>query len=293
MMSNFTKGWKSCIPIIFITTLNILFSNTLLGKEIIQGDTAIVQTPDDSYYLSNKRERFPVFGIYKENYIVTGASTSEHRSFSKYTTDVRFQTSWALRISQLKKVDLLATYTQQGIWLAYQKSSPMKENVFNPSFVVYWYLNPKTDILFGIEHRSNGDIGVGSRSENLIYSSVIYSPVENWTFGTSAWLGYYQKVRGFQWFRYYGYCKAWAIYRTDDKRLSFSLLVNPSHLFRNYNIEFNSYYRLSDSGTFLPSIFIQYRQGYGETMTEFYRYSSHIRIGFSLELKNGYNSVVR
>ena len=51
-------------------------------------------------------------------------------------------------------------------------------------------------------------------------------------------------------------------------------------------------YRLSDKGTFLPSIFAQYRQGYCETLKNFNTYEAHFRVGFALELKHGYNSSI-
>ena len=215
--------------------------------------------PDDSYYEQESRQRFPVLGQFKEPYFITGIPTTS--SVNKHNADVRFQVSLALRVARIDNVDILGTYTETGVWNVYDTSSPLVENAFNPGFCIYWYVNPKLDMMFGGDHMSNGYVNERSRSVNTAYVGAVYSPYRNLSLGGKAWYGYYEHIPGL------------------------------TH-FKNYNLEFNLSYRLSNKGTFLPAVFAQYRQGYCETLLNFNKYESHVRVGFALELKHGYNSSI-
>ena len=253
--------------------------------------SAQVGTIGDEYYQTTQKQKFPAFGMFKENYVAGGQSFKTAQGNHHFS--VRYQTSWEVRLWRWEKVDLLATYTQSGIWMPFDKSSPIIETAFNPALVAYWYFSPEWDFYAGVQHRSNGEKGTFSRSENLAYIAAIYSLGEHWRFGGKLWAGYNQRVRGYDWWRYRGYCSAWATYKSLDNRFSITALVNPSHTFRNYNLEISSYYRIFDNGSFLLSIFAQYRQGYMETMAYFSKWENHLRVGFSLELANGSNISIR
>lgn len=247
--------------------------------------------PDDSYYEQESRQRFPVLGQFKETYFITGIPTTS--SVNKHNADVRFQVSLALRVARIDNVDILGTYTETGVWNVYDTSSPLVENAFNPGFCIYWYVNPKLDMMFGGDHMSNGYVNERSRSVNTAYVGAVYSPYRNLSLGGKAWYGYYEHIPGLtHYFIRRGYFQVWATFKALDNRLNFTALVNPTNTFKNYNLEFNLSYRLSNKGTFLPAVFAQYRQGYCETLLNFNKYESHVRVGFALELKHGYNSSI-
>ena len=253
----------------------------------------IAAIPDDSFYEQTQKQRFPVIGLFKETYFITGIPTNTS-SVDKHNADIRFQVSLALRIARAGNVDILGTYTETGVWNVYDTSSPLVENAFNPGLCVYWFADPQWDFMFGISHQSNGYINNDSRSVNTAYASAIYSPVEQLKLGARLWYGYYEHIPGLpHYFKRRGFGEVWATYRAMDNRLNITAAVNPSNTFKNYNLEFNLSYRLSQKGTFLPSVFAQYRQGYCETLKNFNTYEAHFRIGFSLELKHGYNSSIR
>ncbi len=249
--------------------------------------------PDESFYEQTQRQRFPVFGQFRETYFITGIPANT-TNVDKHNADVRFQVSLALRLARFGNVDLLGNYTETGVWNVYDKSSPLVENAFSPGLCAYWYVNPKLDLLMGISHKSNGYINERSRSINTAYVEAIYSPVKELMVGGKAWYGYYEHVPGLpHFFKKRGFFQVWATAKALDNRLNFTALVNPSNSFKNCNLEFNLSYRLSEKGSFLPSLFIQYRSGYCETLVNFYKYESHIRAGFAMELKHGYNSSIR
>ena len=241
---------------------------------------------DEPYYDSPQKEKLPLFGLFRETYAATGFSPMH--DLNKHTADVRIQLSLALRLWRMSDdVDLLGTYTQKCIWNAYDVSSPLLETSYNPGVAIAWYLNPKVDMIFEFGHESNGKINNDSRSINLFSAQAIYTPQKNLQFGGKVWYGWCERTDGQKKFmRYRGVMQGWATVRTSDNRLSFTASVNPSHWFRNYNWEFSAYYRLSNKGSFLPSLFVQYRMGYVETLLEYWRYQSFIRAGFALELKH-------
>ena len=262
MIVFYMKRFLSFLFVVFLTA----------GYACAQDPAAI---PDDSFYEQTQRQRFPVFGMFKETYFVTGipANTS---SIDKHNADVRFQVSLALRVARIDNVDILGTYTETGVWHVYDTSSPLVENAFNPGLCVYWYVNPKLDMMFGGDHMSNGYINERSRSVNKAFVGAIYSPDEHLSLGGKVWYGYYEHIPGLtHYFIRRGYMAAWATYKAFGNRLNFTALVNPSNKFKNYNLEFNLSYRLSDKGTFLPAVFAQFRSGYCETLLNFNKYESH------------------
>lgn len=272
---------------------NLLFLPSRLSANISVPDTlAAAGIPDDSFYENTQRQRFPVFGQFRETYFVTGIPT-DGSDVNKHNADVRFQVSLALRIARIDNVDILGYYTETGVWNVYDKSSPLVENAFNPGLCAYWYVNPHLDLLFGISHQSNGYVNERSRSVNTAFAEALYSPEKHLTLGGKLWYGYYEHIPGLpHFFKRRGFCDLWATYKAFENRLNITALVNPSNKFKNYNLELNLSYRLSNKGAFLPAVFLQYRQGYCETLLNFNKYESHIRAGFALELKHGYNSSI-
>ena len=273
--------------------LLVLLCMVYAASNVLAQNTEMAAIPDDSFYEQTQKQRFPVFGFFKETYFITGIPTNTS-AVDKHNADIRFQVSLALRIARAGNVDILGTYTENGVWNVYDTSSPLVENAFNPGLCVYWFSDPKWDFMFGISHQSNGYINNDSRSINTAYAGAIYSPVEQLKLGGKVWYGYYEHIPGLpHYFKRRGFGEIWATYRALNNRLNITAAVNPSNRFKNFNLEFNLSYRLSEKGTFLPSVFAQYRQGYCETLVNFYKYEAHFRVGFSLELKHGYNSSIR
>ncbi len=230
---------------------------------------------------SPEKSQYPVIGMWKQNYLVTGFATNQ--PVSQYSSDVKFQLSLALRLWSIKgKVDIFATYTQRSIWDIYQESCPFRETAFNPGFWVAWQVNPKVRMLFAVEHESNGNGGELSRSFNYITTACLYEPFENWRFGGRAWYGYYDRKTISRYFHYRGVMQLWATYHTRNDRFSATVLVNPTVTFTRFNIQAEASWRMAKRDDWIPSLFVQYCYGYGETMIDYNRRSSKIRIGISL-----------
>ena len=230
-----------------------------------------------------QKSQYPVLGLWRNGYFATGIATN--KPVSKYTSDVKFQLSLALRLWSIKqKVDIFATYSQRSIWDIYQKSCPFRETLYSPGLWVAWQTSNQVRLLFGIEHESNGLSGELSRSLNYATAACLYEPLENWRFGARLWYGYFYHDEDIYqgYFRYRGVMQAWATFHTRNERLQVSALVNPTITFAKYNLQVEASWRLAKRGDWLPSLFVQYCYGYGETMIDYNLRSSKIRIGISL-----------
>lgn len=228
------------------------------------------------------RSQYPVLGLWKQNYIATGFATN--KPVSQYSSDVKFQLSLALRLWSINgKVDFLATYSQRSIWDIYQKSCPFRETAYNPGFWVAWQTNEKVRLLFGIEHESNGLNDTTSRSFNYATAACLYEALPRWRFGARAWYGYYDRDNISRYFRYRGVMQVWGTFHTLNDRFSITALVNPTVTFAKYNIQAEASWKMAKRGDWLPCLFVQYCYGYGETMIDYNRRASKIRIGISLK----------
>ena len=235
--------------------------------------------------LSTLKSQYPAIGLWKDSYFATGFATNQR--VSQYSSDVKFQLSLAARLWSIKgKVDFLATYSQRSIWDVYQKSCPFRETAYNPGFWVSWQTADKVRLLFGVEHESNGLGLEGGQSRSFNYATVacLYEPFNHWRFGARAWYGYFfhDEAINQSYFRYRGVMQLWGTFHTLNDRLAVTALVNPTVTFAKYNLKLEASWRMSKRDDWIPSLFVQYCYGYGETMIDYNRQSSKIRIGVSL-----------
>ena len=231
------------------------------------------------------KSEYPALGMWKNGYFATGVATNQ--PISKYSSDVKFQLSLALRLWNIKeKVDIFATYTQRSVWDVYQQSCPFRETAYNPGLWVAWRTGEKTRLLFGVEHESNGLGLEGGKSRSFNYATVacLYEPFENWRFGARAWYGYFFHDEDINqsYFRYRGVMQLWGTFHTRDERLQVTALVNPTVTFSKYNVQLEASWRMAKRGDWIPSLFVQYSYGYGDTMIDYNRRSTKVRIGISL-----------
>lgn len=228
-----------------------------------------------------RKSRYPTFGMWRNSYFTTGISTNQ--AISQYSADAKFQVSLAVRLWNIKgKADIFFTYTQHSVWDIYQESCPFRESAYNPGVWAIWQVSNKTRLFFGFEHESNGLKDELSRSFNYATVAFVYEPYKRWRFGGRVWYGYYDRENIHNYYQYRGIFQIWATYHTLNKRFSVTALVNPTNWFTNYNIQLEAAWKMAKRGDWIPSLYVQYTSGYGDTMLDYNRYASKIRIGISL-----------
>ena len=260
--------------------LTILF---LLVSFAASADT--VESVAQTEKRAEHKSEYPALGMWKHSYVATGFATNQ--PITKYSSDVKFQLSFALRLWNIKeKVDIFATYTQRSVWDLYQQSCPFRETTYNPGLWVAWRTGEKVRLLFGVEHESNG-IGLesgNSRSFNYATVACLYEPLDHWRFGARAWYGYFFHDEDInqRYFQYRGVMQLWGTFHTKDERLQVTALVNPTVTFTKFNTQIEASWRMAKRGDWIPSLFVQYCYGYGDTMIDYDRRSTKIRVGISL-----------
>lgn len=228
----------------------------------------------------------PSFGIFRDNYFVTGVPTNH--KIDKRTADVKFQISIRQRLTKSIlpfKTFLYLTYTQKAFWDIYGKSSPFLDNNFNPGISLSKALI-RRDQLVGVavlsfEHESNGRDSIASRSWN--YISLSGSWFFNYRFSAQVklWAGWVDKVGNPDLLKYKGYGFVVFNYQSANERLWCSALINPRRKFINMNTTLEVNYKPMRKAN--EYLFLQYYNGYAENLLEYDRYVSMIRIGICIK----------
>ncbi|MEW8327888.1 MAG: phospholipase A [Candidatus Thiodiazotropha sp.] len=244
-----------------------------------------LKTRSNPFVLSPHRQNYLLLASYndKPNYEVYNTPPSD---FDR--VEMKFQLSFKMPVVESlfdTRADLYAAYTNLSFWQAYNRdiSSPFRETVHEPEmFLVIpndWSLFGWRNSLqqYGVVHQSNGQGGFLSRSWNRIYANFIFEN-DNFLLGFKPWyripednddnpdiddfLGRYE-LRG--------------IYKHESQ--TFSLLLR--NLFDGDNRQtmqldwsFPLYGRWR--------VYLQYFNGYGESLIE-YNVESH-RLGFGVQL---------
>lgn len=222
------------------------------------------------------------FGMYHDNYFTTGVPIN--KEISKHTADANFQISIRQRL--FKNVlpfnsFLMLTYTQKSFWDIYEHSSPFSDNNYNPGLVLAKPIIRNNKLqgmaLFAFEHESNGKDGLDSRSWNYLTLSGAYFYNIYFWIQAKVWYGWLDGKNP-DLFSYKGYGLLALNYKSVNDRLGASLVINPCKKAVNTQLEL----------IFMPNknanqyLFIQWFQGYGESLLEYHRYSSMARLGICI-----------
>jgi len=139
-------------------------------------------------------DKQPNFGMYKDNYFITGIPTNKR--ITNQSADTKFQISIRQRL--LSNVmphytQLMLIYTQKSFWDVYADSSPFTDNNYNPGLLLTMPVIQKNKlkgvVSFSLEHESNGKDGDESRSWNFITLSGAYFRNICFSFQAKAWYG--------------------------------------------------------------------------------------------------------
>ena len=182
------------------------------------------------------QEKLPMFSIFKENYLTTGFPLNTEPDFD--TNDVAFQVSMRFNVAQdihEKDWDVFAGFTEMSIWDAYKPSNPFRSSIYSAGLYIYHPLVRRdgdvvSDILFGIEHRSNGYDSYLSRDLNYLFCTFTRTFGYHFTlqatgrFGIAS-IGNESSLEMYD--RYQGYVNIAMMYSTRDRRLMISSSVTP------------------------------------------------------------------
>ncbi|MFQ5345132.1 MAG: phospholipase A [Mariprofundus sp.] len=205
-------------------------------------------------------------------------------------TEIKFQVS--IKVPLVKNLltnddTLFVGYTQKSFWQAYNRkvSSPFRDNNFNPEIFYRMrldqdFLGWKARILtFGFEHESNGRAEPLSRSWNRIYG---FAAAErgNLTLGLKAWYRIPESASSDNnpdITRFMGHSELYAYYKSGGHTLG--IMFRPA-----FYGGFRHGLQLDWSFPLLGKLhgYVQYYNGYGESLIDYNHYNNSIGVGFIL-----------
>ncbi len=224
------------------------------------------------------------FGMYKDNYFITGVPTN--KTINSSTADAKYQISIRQRLFKTTmpfNTQLYLTYSQKSFWNIYADSSPFSDNNYNPGILlnkpIIYQNQLKGMMVCAFEHESNGEGGLESRSLNYVTISGIYFFNAYFHMQAKFWCGSLGKENA-DLFAYRGYGLAAMNFRSKKDRFGASVTLNPiKNLSFNTQVEI-SFKLLKNENQFL---FIQWYNGYGESLLHYNEYSSMIRVGMCIK----------
>lgn len=228
----------------------------------------------------------PSFGIYKNNYIVTG-TTIGHRP-TRENSDAKFQISVMQKLTNSVlpfKTYLFLTYTQLAYWDIYRESFPFSDLNFNPTVGLGKVLVHKNRflgiVMAQLEHESNGKDKEDSRSWNKFSVATVLKINRHWTIQPKLWIPFVDGENNPDIVSYKGWGQLGVDYNRNERFNVGLLLTKRAGNVMNYNVTANVSYRLFKKEN--QHLFLEYFCGYGENMLFYKEHRQRIRVGFVIQ----------
>lgn len=232
-------------------------------------------------------DAMPSFGIYKDNYFVTG--TEMFSKPTRWNSDAKFQISVRQRLTNSTlpfKTYLFFTYTQKAFWDIYKESFPFRDLNYNPTLGIGKALVYKNRLLGAIalqfEHESNGKDGIDSRSWNKVSFTSTFLLHDRWILESEVWIPIVDGGENKDIVAYSGFANMSIEYTSPNKKYVFGAHVTKRGGWNlNTNVTINAAARIfDDSNQFL---FVECYTGYGESMLDYKQYRQRLRVGFVIK----------
>lgn len=248
----------------------------------LEGAQVLIAAPEDEPALSANEPIYFLFGSSQER----GADARFQISF-KYRP---FEPQGSVAKAYPFLSNLYFAYTQNTVWDLGSESSPFRDTSYKPSLFYRWVGQGRgllpDEWRGGLEHESNGQGGVDSRSLNIAF----IRPSWHWDTANGRRLTFYPKIyqyldkdenRDIQ--RYRGYVDWQLRYGRDDGLMLMGLYRQGTGGYATGQLDLS--YPLSDRvlsrmGTF---VHLQLFSGYGETLLDYNRErDTQLRLGISV-----------
>lgn len=245
--------------------------------------------PKETYNADSVRavlDRMPYFTLFKDNYFTGGLPVD--RKPTSVNSDVKFQLSIAQRLTKSKlpfDTYLFIQYTQKTFWNVFQKSLPMRDMNFNPG-IGLGHLIIRHNKYIGkaylmIEHESNGKDSTASRSWNKLTLATALTLNKNWEVQFSTWIPVVDGKENKDILKYKGIFQVAGNYRTDNRRFNVGLILTKRKTWWSFNTQLELSYKFNPREN--QYLFLQYYNGYGESLLEYNKFKNMVRIGFVIK----------
>ena len=274
--------------------LIIFLAVILFANDISKSFPELIQDYKDSETKSNVKQIFSRnFGLYpyKTNYLLPMTW-----DFDKKDDRKQFETKFQISVMKPFARNLLGkneiyffAYTQTSWWQTSAPSAPFRENNYEPEMFVLFpmesYHKRWDAIIFGIEHQSNGKDIPYSRSWNRVYTKFLFH-TNKMIFNLRVWYRIPEAKKKYpidpngddnpDIEDYMGYGDLKIMYPYKDNLFRSLIRYNPRT--KKGAIELSFSKAIHNKDLFL---YIQYFNGYGESLIDYNRLVNKIGIGFA------------
>lgn len=231
-------------------------------------------------------DRTPAFGIYRDNYFITGVPLNQRVTNS--SADAMFQVSIRHRLTKSIlpfKTFAYITYTQKSFWNIYAESSPFRDTNYNPGIGLAKPIL-RGNQLFGtvflqIKHESNGKEGTDSRSWNYLSMTAKYYINPRFNISGEFWIPYVDGGNNKDLLDYKGLGQININCVDNSQKWWFEIQLNQRKGLGNINTVASIAFKVSQSSN--QYLFLRLQDGYGDSFLDYNKYSMNVRIGICIK----------
>ena len=233
-------------------------------------------------------QKMPSFSSYHDNYFISGVPTN--KAITKNTSDIKYQISFKQLVTRTTlplNTYLFLSYSQKAFWNVYRKSSPFAEINFNPALGLGKPVFNKEGNISGLaelkfEHESNGRDSISSRSWNRL-TGAFHTPLGKRTIlSVKAWAPFDYTDNHPDLLDYVGLGEI----KVEQTILSNQLIAEVTFRkgLKDWKGSMGSkiYYKLfKNAGN--QYLMVEWFVGYAESLIDYNKYTSMIRIGYVIK----------
>lgn len=230
----------------------------------------------------------PSFSSYQDNFFITGVPTNN--PITKNNSDIKYQISFKQKVTKATlplNSYLFLTYSQKAFWNVYSLSSPFEEINFNPGVGLAKPVFNKEGKIFGLaelkfEHESNGRDSLSSRSWNRI-TGVFNTPLGRRTIlSVKAWVPIAYTENHPDLLDFVGLGEVKVEQTIINNRLIADLSVRKGLEGLKGSASARVLYKLfNNSGN--QYLMLEWFAGYAESLMDYDKYTSMVRIGYVIK----------
>jgi len=233
-------------------------------------------------------KEMPSFSSYYDNYFISGVPTNQ--AITKNNSDIKYQISFKQLVTRATlplNSYLFLTYSQKAFWNVYSLSSPFEEINFNPGVGLGKPVFNKDGYIFGLaelkfEHESNGRDSLESRSWNRI-TGAFHTPLGKRTIlSLKAWVPIAYTENHPDLLDYVGLGEIKVEQTILANRLIADITIRKGLDDWKGSVSSKIYYKLfNNSGN--QYLILEWFAGYAESLMDYNRYSSMVRLGYVIK----------
>lgn len=268
-------------------------TNSILDKRV----ESVKKSNNNPFSISQYRQNYLLPSTYVSSPNALSVDGLTEENIDNFEAKYQISVSMPLYLMDDDASGVFFGMTLISFWQVYnsETSKPFRENNYEPEVFYQWQTD--WDILgyrfnqfnLGINHQSNGQSGLKSRSWNRLYATAIFSDIDSFYY-LKAWYRLPEDEKVFELdptgddnpdiTDFIGHAEFGYGFKFGNVNLLTKITNNLSVSDNRGSIEFNLTYPINDRYDWL----LQYFNGYGDSLIDYNRHQQRIGLGIQLKL---------